>query len=169
MSEKVTPIFSLGNFVMDKLGNVTQYTFFYYYDPENYYASLTREMVNKEIEVVKRNMQSFLDEEKIIINDRLTRAKVVSTDIFLLDITHPVIEFIITFRGKVRKGLNVYENFYEEEVTEYPYEVIWRFPGKILNVKMKGQISMLENFLKIKVNKGVKVGGRERIEFFLTS
>ncbi|QGA53360.1 hypothetical protein GFS03_01565 [Sulfolobus sp. E5-1-F] len=169
MSEKVTPIFGLGNFVMDKVGNVTQYTFFYYYDPENYYASLTREMLDKEMEIVKGNMQNFLDEEKIIINDRSTRAKVVSTDIFLLDITHPVIEFIIVFRGKLRKGVNVYENFYEEEITEYPYEAIWRFPGKILNVKMKGEITILENFLKIKVNKGIKVGGRERIEFLLTS
>ncbi|QPG49487.1 hypothetical protein HFC64_06340 [Saccharolobus solfataricus] len=169
MSENVTPIFGLGNFVMDKLGNVTQYTFFYYYDPENYYVSLPREMLDKEMELVKENMQSFLDEEKIIINDRVTRAKVVSTDIFLLDTTHPVIEFIITFKGTLKEGLNVYENFYEEEITEYPYEAIWRFPGKILNVKMKGQVIILENFLKIKVNKGIKVGGRERIEFFLTS
>ncbi|WP_338603995.1 hypothetical protein V6M85_05480 [Sulfolobus tengchongensis] len=167
MSEKVTPIFGIGNFVMDKLGNVTQYMFFHYYDPENYYASLTKEMLDKEIELVKGNMQNFLDDEEILINERKVKAIVVNTDIFLLDVTHPVIEFIIKFKGKLKRGVNVYENVYEEEITEYPYEAIWRLPGKILNAKIKGQISIFDSFLKIKVNKGIKVGGRERIEFLL--
>lgn len=167
MSEKVTPIFALGNFVMDRLGNVTQYMFFYYYDPDNYYASLNKDLLNNELENIRENMQNFLDEEKIIINNEEVKAKVINTDIFLLDITHPVIEFIILFKGKLRKGINVYENMYEEEITEYPYEAIWRLPGKVVEVNMKGDITVFNNFLKIRVNKGIKVGGKEVIKFAL--
>jgi len=167
MSEKVTPIFALGNFVMDRLGNVTQYMFFYYYDPDNYYASLNKDLLNNELENIKENMQNFLDEEKIIINNEEVKAKVINTDIFLLDITHPVIEFIILFKGKLRKGINVYENMYEEEITEYPYEAIWRLPGKVVKVNMKGDVTVFNNFLKIRVNKGIKVGGKEVIKFAL--
>ncbi len=167
MSEDVTPIYALGNFVMDRSGNVTQYTFFYYYDKNTYYASLSKQILKEELNEIRRNMQRFLDEEQILINGERSLAKVINIDLYLLDFEHPVLEFIILFRGRLKKGVNVYENSYEEEVAEYPYQAIWRLPGKVIHVNMNGKISIFKNFLKIKVDKGTKVGGVEIIKFLL--
>ncbi|MGC9115152.1 MAG: hypothetical protein ACP5HH_04005 [Fervidicoccaceae archaeon] len=78
MSEEVRPIFARAFFNMDPLGSGSQYMVFYYRDPKAYYAGLSRE-------ALRRDMQSFLDEEAISINGRRVEAKVVH-------VSHPVLK-----------------------------------------------------------------------------
>ncbi|MGC8583169.1 MAG: hypothetical protein ACP5KY_08850 [Thermoproteus sp.] len=167
MSEEVRPIFARAFFNMDPLGSVSQYMVFYYRDPKAYYAGLSREALRRELEAVRRNMQSFLDEEAISINGRRVEAKVVHVDIGLIAIDLPYITFLIKFRGELRRGLNVYEDVYEEEVAEYPYEFLWSLPGRVVRAAMAGDVRIHGSLLSVRVPAGTKVGGRESIEFYI--
>lgn len=167
MSEEVKPIFARAFFHMEPSGRVAQYMVFYYDDPRAYYAGLTRRELEREREIVWRNMQAFLDEEEIRINGRRVEAKVVYVDIGLMAINRPYIVFLIEFGGELRRGVNVYEDFYEEEIAEYPYEFLWRLPGRVLRASMAGEARAVGNLLFVRVPAGVKVGGREAIEFYV--
>jgi len=167
MSEKVKPIYASGVFTFSRNGKVTQYTIFYYEDPENYYASLNKSSLDLELKNIKSNLQYFLDQETILINGEKSRARVIWAKLGLIKVDLPFVEFIITFRGRLRRGSNEYVNYYEEEEAEYPYEVTWVMPGRILDIKIHGQVTINKNIVYVKVNRGTKVGGEEKITFFI--
>lgn len=167
MSEEVRPIFARAFFHMDPAGRVSQYMVFYYDDPRGYYAGLSEEELERERETVWSNMQSFLDEEEIRINGRRAEARVLYVDIGLMSLTRPYIVFLIEFGGELKRGLNVYEDIYEEETAEYPYEFLWQLPGRVVRASMAGEVKISGNLLSVKVPAGAKVGGREVIEFYV--
>ena len=167
MSEQVRPIYARAFFSFSSTGNVDEYLVFYYYDPEAYYAGLDAERIRKEEETVKENLQSFLDEERIVINGQTVRAKVLFARIGLLTVNYPFIEFLINFKGRVLAGVNTYENEYEEETAEYPYEAVWVFPGEVVDYQLAGKVEVQGNALFLRVIPGTKTGGREWIKFRL--
>ncbi|CCC82416.1 hypothetical protein [Thermoproteus tenax] len=167
MSEFVKPIYARAFFNMDSTGLVTQFMVFYYSDPKAYYAGLSREELEEELETARENMQAFLDEEVIKINGERVRARVVRVDLGLMTINLAHMTFLIDFKGNLKRGLNVYEDIYEEEVAEYPYEFLWRFPGRIVRATVAGRLTVEGGVLHVKVPAGTKVGGSERVEFLL--
>ncbi|QIW24951.1 hypothetical protein EWF20_12985 [Sulfolobus sp. S-194] len=167
MSENVKPIYARGFFNMNHLGETTQLTIFYYDDDEHYYASLTKEEVKRELSNLKNNMQYFLDQEIIRINGKRVKAKVLFVRLGLLKINIPYIEFIIRFKGNLHKGENVYEDLYKEEIVEYPYEAIWILPGKIVSYSISGKVKTKNNILFLKVKKGTRISGNEKIKFVI--
>lgn len=167
MSERVKPIYAKGFFSMDAQGVVKQYTVFFYADPDHYYAGLSKEELKRELNMLRRNMQQFLDEEVIRINGKRVRARVIHVNVGLMTISTPFIEFLITFRGPLRSGLNTYDDEYEEEVTEYPYDILWWLPGKVVEVRMPGDINVMGNILLARVGSGIRVGGKESISFIV--
>ncbi|MEZ0248127.1 MAG: hypothetical protein ABWJ97_02535 [Thermoproteus sp.] len=167
MSEDVRAVFARAFFNMDPLGSVSQYMVFYYHDPKAYYAGLSKSALRRELEAVRSNMQKFLDEEAISINGRRVEAKVVHIDIGLITINYVYITFLIRFKGELHEGLNVYEDVYEEEVAEYPYEFLWWLPGRVVRAHIAGDVHIEGNILSVKVPAGLKVGGREVIEFYV--
>ncbi|MDT7905329.1 MAG: hypothetical protein RQ863_01810 [Sulfolobales archaeon] len=167
MSEKVRPVYARGFFSFSADGRVNQLVVFYYYDPEAYYVGLSKEELSEEINVLKENMQRFLDDEKIMINGKMVRARVRHVRIGFVSINYPFIEYVIDFKGNLVKGENVYENEYENEITEYPYEAIWVFPGPITSYRLAGKVSVLENLLELEVLPGTETGGLEWIRFKL--
>ncbi|MGC8570625.1 hypothetical protein [Caldivirga sp.] len=167
MSEEVKPIYAKGFFTMDLSGTVRQYTVFYYTDPKFYYANLSEDEYRRELSLLRRNMQQFLDEEVIRINGVRVHAKVVYVNVGLLTVNLPFIEFLITFKGSLRSGVNNYEDEYEEEVTEYPYDILWWLPGNVVEVSMAGEVNVKGNVLTVKVSEGTRVGGKESITFIV--
>ena len=166
MSE-VKPIYARGFFNMNSLGETNQLVIFYYYDKDEYYASLNKDEVRDEIRRLKENMQYYLDQEIIKINGKRVRAKVLFARLGLLSIKYPYVEFLIRFKGTLKKGINEYEDIYEEEIAEYPYEALWVLPGKVTEYKISGEVKVKENVLFLKVKKGVKVGKIEKIKFII--
>lgn len=82
----------------------------------------------------------------------------------------PYINFIVVFKGDFIKGLNVYENIYEPEVSEYDYTVLWIFHSgiQVVDVDFGMPYERLgNNVMLLKVKKGVKTSGYERISFFV--
>jgi len=166
MSE-VKPIYARGFFNMNSFGEINQLIVFYYYDKDEYYASLEKEEVRNEVRKLKENMQYYLDQEVIKINGKRVRAKVLFVRLGLLSIKYPYVEFLIRFKGSLKKGINEYEDIYEEEVAEYPYEALWILPGKVIDYKIAGNVKVKGNILFLKVKKGIKVGGTEKIRFVI--
>jgi len=166
MSE-VKPIYARGFFNMNSFGETNQLTVFYYYDKDGYYPSLKKNEVKDEIRKLKENMQYYLNQEVIKINGEKVRAKVLFVRLGLLSIKYPYVEFLIRFKGVLKKGINEYEDIYEEEVTEYPYEALWVLPGKVTDYKISGNVKVRNNILFLKVKKGIKVGGIEKIRFVI--
>ncbi|BFH72562.1 hypothetical protein SJAV_05060 [Sulfurisphaera javensis] len=167
MSENIKPIYARGFFNMNNLGETNQLVIFYYYDKDSYYASLKKDEIKNELNKLKDNMQYYLDREIIKVNGKRVKAKVLFTRLGLLDVTHPYVEFIIRFYGELNQGENLYEDIYEEEIAEYPYEAIWVLPGKIISYSLSGRVKIKNNILFVKVKKGTKIKGNEKIVFFI--
>ncbi|OYT38941.1 MAG: hypothetical protein B6U89_04965 [Desulfurococcales archaeon ex4484_58] len=168
------PIYGFGFFYMHRSGLVDQIIIFEYWDPDHYYEEVIRneDKLRGEIEKLFSNMQYYLDQEKVLINGIDADPRVVSVDIGLKG--KPEIAYIvfhIVFKGELKRGVNVYENIYEEEIAEYEYVVYWFFPEnvKVLRAEV-GVPYYIENdgrTLFFKVKPGTRVGGREAIYFQL--
>jgi hypothetical protein len=172
MVREPLPIHAEGFFVMNIDGTVNQVTIFEYLDEDGYYRKLIkdREALLKELGVVMENMQTFLDEEVIKINGERVRARVLDVTLgFRGSLDRPYLEFYIQFRGTLKSGINKYEDFYEEEVAEYDYEINWIFPSnfKVLDYDFAGEGYVLGsgNILRLIVKRGLKVGNYESITF----
>jgi len=172
-NENIIPIYAEGIHIMDNQGNVNLVLIFEYLDEDLYYAKLVRKGgkdLLEEMKMLMENMQKFLDEEIIEINGKKSRPIVQDVHIgFRGDLKRPYIEFYITFSGPIKKGLNRYDNWYEEEIAEYDYEILWVFPQNFrirdYYIVGEGKIIGVGNILVVHVKKGMKVGKHEWIEF----
>ncbi|MCC6022622.1 MAG: hypothetical protein LM560_05865 [Desulfurococcaceae archaeon] len=174
MNDTVRPIYAQGTFIVCSDGNVTQEIIFDYLDKELYYWNLLsrEEEFEKELDRLSLNMQSFLDEEVVRINGKRVFPKVVDVDIgFRGSEDRPYITFYIMFRGDLRRGVNVYEDTYEPEVSEYDYTVTWVFTGglTVLRAYLGVNYDILADgkLLIFSVPKGFTTPGYEKIEFKL--
>lgn len=171
MSEPI-PIYAEGLFFMHQNGFVDQIVVFDYWDPGRYYWKLLKreKMLMEEIQRLMLNMQYYLDREKVLINGEEAPPRVVDVDIGVRGKPElAYIVFHIVFQGNLRKGINVYENIYEEEEAEYEYIVYWFFPQNTRIVKAEVgvpyEVRGEGRTLFFKVKPGMRVGGREAIYF----
>ncbi len=170
--EEVLPIHGQGFFTVDRNGLVYQVVVFDYYDPNEYYASLVHRPIDyrREMERLYASMQALLDSEKVVVNGERVYPEVYSVSFeHRGDPSLVYITFIIMFQAPIRRGENVYENWYEEEEAEYDYEVYWVFPpGSLVEeVTTRTEYEVLgdDNIVLMWARKGDKVGGYERIKF----
>lgn len=168
----IKPVYAQGTFIVCSNGVITQEVVFDYLDQELYYWNLlsNEEKFNEEVEVLATNMQSFLDKEEVKVNGRRVHPKVIGVDLGFRGFPdRPHITFYISFKGELRKGINYYEDFYEPEVVEYDYSVIWIFTGnlKVLRANVGVNYDILSDgrILMFSVSKGFLTPGYERIEF----
>ena len=170
-SKEIRPIHGQGFFIVSRNGLITQIVRFDYYDPTKYYTQLYHRPLDYQNEIAKfqANMQQSLDEERVYINGKRVYPKVQ-----LVNIEHngfddnPYITFIIQFRGKFAKGLNTYENYYEDTITEYDYEVYWVFPERfeVVEVVSSSDYDVIDRrIVYLWSRRGDKIKGYERIVF----
>ncbi len=174
-SRQVEPIYAQGFFFVG-IGYIAYYLVFDYHDPLGYYDAVLRDekLFEQEIGKLWANMQSFLDEEEVVVNGVRVRPRVVLIDIgFRGSRKRPFIIFGIRFRAPIKPGLNVYENRYEPEVAEYDYVAYWIFPPgtRVLEVDMgrggEDWDVVGKNIVAIYGRKGRRTGGYEKIVFEL--
>ncbi len=166
------PLYAQGFFHLRRNGFVDQTVVFDYYDPDHYYAKLLRDRdrLSREIRMLMNNMQYYLDQERVLINGEDTYPRVVHVEIGVRgrpDISYIV--FLIVFKGELVKGINTYENIYEEEEVDYDYTVYWVFPESIrvieADVGVPYRIYSDGRILFFKVPHGTRIGGYEKIVF----
>ncbi len=166
------PIYAHGIFNVCRVGGVYQTIIFRYIDENSYYWSLIEsgsEKIIEEEKILAENMQGFLDEEEVYINDRKVKPTVASVVIDSAGPRDASFTFLIRFKAPLRPGLNSYVNMYEEEEAEYDYTVTWFFPigSRVVKaeVGVPYEVRGEGNILVFKVKKGARVGGREAIYF----
>lgn len=169
---KITPKYAQGLFFMHESGLVDQIIIFDYHDRDRSYWNMLRDRtkLSEEIELLSSNMQLFLNEEEVYINGARTYPRVVSVDIgFRGEPESPYVVFHIVFHGELRRGLNVYENKYEEEIAEYDYHVSWILPhgAKVIRAgfRVPHIVDCDGRVIHFKVMKGCRIGGAEYIIF----
>ncbi|MEM1982231.1 MAG: hypothetical protein QW596_04705 [Sulfolobales archaeon] len=174
MIESIRPIYGQGTFVVCENGDVLQEVIFDYVDEELYYWRLmdSEEELNKELDKVVSNMQSFIDKEVVKINGKRVFPRVIGVDLGFRGFENrPYITFYITFKGSLRKGMNVYEDTYKPDSVEYDYTVTWIFTGnlKVLKAYLGVGYDVLADgrILTFSISKGFITPGYERIEFTL--
>ena len=170
---EIEPLHAHCFFSVSKKGEFHQYLVYDYYDEEGCYAELLHKPreYRREMAKLAQNMQEELDKEIVKVNGERVYPRVMA-----IAMEHrgsrqlPYIAWIIKFKGKLKKGINIFENLSEEEIAQYDYEVVWCFPlrTKIINVEVKGECEVLNGpTIMIWARKGMKVGGLERIVFKL--
>ncbi len=170
---ELVPLYAQGFFHVCLRGGVGEYIIFRYHDKSGYYHRLLwdiPELLEEERQLLKNNMQSLLDEEEVYFNEKRTRPVVLDVNIEAPRENEAVLSFLITFRAILRKGVNTYLNIYEETVADYDYSVTWVFPqgARVRKAELGVPVRISDDrILSFYVRKGLKVGGKESIEFEL--
>ncbi|MEB3786701.1 MAG: hypothetical protein GSR75_01165 [Desulfurococcales archaeon] len=165
------PLYSQGFFTIIPTGEIIQVVDFRYYEKTGYYERILRnkQLLRREKELLRKGMENILGEEKIIINGKNVSWRVLDPNIILHDTNHPEIVFHVAIEFEARPGRNVYEEYYEKTVVEYPYTAFWILPGcmKLLDVEASGEIRVTNEgrLLVISVKKGETVDGYEGLIF----
>ncbi|MCX8180805.1 MAG: hypothetical protein N3E41_05480 [Thermofilaceae archaeon] len=173
-NELIEPVHAYGLFTVSESLEVHELLIFEYLDYDEYYDKLSRDLdkLNQELGKMIINMQKYLDLEELVINGERVKPRVIGANLgFRGTPEEPYLAFFVYFRGRPRKGLNYYENLYEGEVAEYPYEAFWVFPpgAKIEEVECSGSAEFVgDNILVIRVEEGERIAGYEKIIFKLT-
>lgn len=165
------PVFAHGLFNVSP-GLITNHVLYIYEDTELEFKHIfsSRKRVMAEAERLRKNMQAYLDSEKILINGDEVRAEVVHVAFGYEGVQgRAFIEYIIEVPFKPRPGINEYIDEYGEEVAEYSYRVVWLFPrcGRVLEADLGVSSKVFARKIVLNVRKGQRLPGRERIVFFL--
>ncbi len=138
---------------------------YYYYDVQEDPDEISykrymenEENYNKEIGIYWENLQTFLDEEENIINDKEVQLDVVHTNIMFLDDVHPMVQWIVEFKGNLLNGENKYENIIEREILKYPIHSLYFFSSEF---KVKKVQTSLEFFIHPN-KRGIEYFGQEK-------
>lgn len=170
---KVEPIHAHSFFTISLGGAFSQILTFDYLDREHYYYKIleNEEAYRGELGNLLASMNKILEEEEIRVNGESVKAEALTVNLDFRGAAElPTLVFYIEFSGKLRKGINSYECWYEEGVAEYDYEIYWFFPKrfKIIEVDFSGEYEVLAGrLLVIWVRRGERYRGYERIVFKL--
>lgn len=172
MQAKLIPISGVAYFIVSENGNITEILDFSYLNEDLKYKKIMHDQLEFEDEVKTawKNMQAFLDAEKIIINNKQVKSKVTFVDIIYRGLEEiPHILFFIDFGGPLKKGINTIETYTEKEKLEYDIEVFWKYPEntKIIEVETPMNYEIKKNFIILWSRKGDIIGGYEKIVFQL--
>ncbi|MEM3141960.1 MAG: hypothetical protein QW656_01920 [Zestosphaera sp.] len=169
----MTSIYAYGYFIVSLTGDFHQIMIYEYIDTEEEFARALKTRLEEELEAMKNNMQSFLNEEIVKVNGVITKPRVILVNAgFRGSLKRPFIEFLIHFRGDLIEGLNTYENIYESEITTYDYSVVWIFPqnSEVVEADVGVEYEVKpKNVLRFSVKRGFRIPGYEKIVFRLVS
>lgn len=171
--DEVVPTSASCYFSVSRTGEFHQFLIYDYYDPKGYYAKLLNKprRCREELRKLCASMQYFLDQEEVRVNGARVHPKVVTAYLSHRGfIDSPYVAWIVTFKGRLKRGLNVFENTTEREVAEYDFEILWQFPdrSRIVKVEISTESQVIaKRALYVWARRGDVVGGYERIEFVL--
>jgi hypothetical protein len=172
LSEMVEPLHADSFFSISGTGEIHERLSYEYADPEGYYRRVIRDenLLKKEVDKLARNMQHFLDLERVEINEERVKSRVDYCDIFLKGPSEVVsVLYLIDFAGRFKEDTNKIETWLEEETAPYDFEILWRFPvgTRILNVETTLDFDIYDDIITLWAMEGDDVGGYERMEFEL--
>jgi hypothetical protein len=136
----------------------------------NYYKYI--QQINNyqhEKQIYWKNLQSFLDEERNLINNQEVHLDIIDVSIHFRDTQHIYVQWIIEFNGTFHRGLNSYENYIEPEILEYPISSTYIFesPLKVAQVSTELSYEIVNHgqIVRYEGKTGQKLGNHEKIQF----
>lgn len=150
--------------------SVHQTIMFYYNDPtEIYYSFIKADIKDQLLDEIAENMQSFINEDQLIINHEHIPLQIVSIDLKFNKKrrAEPIIIFKVVneLMFNLLHGLNIIEMDSEVTVLDYPVESIWRFPGKVLNIESPLRHKITGYNVIFTANQSETIGGFEKYLF----
>ncbi len=172
LDENLLPIHGNAIYHVNPFGVITETIYFDFFDPDEYYSSLTHNLKahQEEISILWRNMQYFLDHELIFINNsRCTQDVVYVNYDHHGDSVSPYIYFVIHICGPPFQSHNIVLSDICIDQAEYDFEIVWAFPpgAQINGVSTQLEHETIGPILNLWGRKGDQVGGQESIEFDL--
>lgn len=117
-----------------------------------------------ELELIKFNLQEFLDQDDLLINSHKTRMTVKNCTLTYLSDNYQALELnfqIISEPYKILEGKNKIELVAEKEIAPYPINSTWIFPGRVIQSISSMTTKILDNEVHLKAEKDKQVGGHE--------
>lgn len=171
------PIYAKAKFVVYP-ERVLENLSYFYHDPSRVYHGLLEwGVLNGELELIKNNMQLFLDQDVFMVNGLEKRLIVEDARLSFLggDFERSCLHFTIYAKVEFFQGENRLEMISEEEPAPYDFEIVWDFSplegSKIVEVKSKlsCRIDRGKSKIFMKAFKGKLCGGHEVIKVLLVS
>ncbi len=174
ISELVEPVHAQSFFSVSATGEIHEKLSYEYIDPEGYYRNLIQDdnSLAEEIRKLSTNMQYFLDQERVELNNEHVRSFVNFADIFLKGASEVVeVMFLIDFAGRLKIGKNRIETWLEAEIAPYDFEIVWRYPvgSKVLEINSLLEYEIYDDLVVLWAYEGENVGGYEIMEFEIPS
>ncbi|MFW9778662.1 MAG: hypothetical protein ACFFE8_07380 [Candidatus Heimdallarchaeota archaeon] len=169
------PIFA-ESFFQIRPRRIFQALFFYYHDPtQNYFYLKETGALGGEIEVIHQNLQAFIDEDTLWINDRKTRMLISQVQLEFRKNRRilPYLNFKIQSEpfGLHDGKINEIRLYAKPEDLAYPAISCWQTTIGLIDRVISSsfhQLSMDKTRVTFYMSKGDIVGGDERIFIDLT-
>ncbi|MHA1993104.1 MAG: hypothetical protein ACW97Z_01020 [Candidatus Hodarchaeales archaeon] len=156
--------FSLGN------NSITQNMYFYYYDISKIYFNLIKtSAIRGELDSIQTNLQRYIDEDTLHINNNLIRMVIKSTDVFFRDNDplFPILSFQVSSTPFLLNTNALNEVHLYAKPEKIPYSAIscWNTCGSIQKVESNSFFSINDEQTNITffLTKNEIIGGHERI------
>jgi hypothetical protein len=173
-TDLVEPVHADSFFSVASNGEIHERLSYEYFDMTHYYSKVLRDegLLADEVEKLARNLQYYLDKERVEINRERVESRVAYCDIFLKGNTDVVaVVYLIDFAGRFHRGLNDIETWLEEETAPYDFEILWRFPvgTKVTELETTLDYEVYGDIVSLWALEGDEVGGYEKMSFILPS
>ena len=163
------PIFAETFFSLGSSG-ISQSMYFYYYDISKIYFNLKKTgAIRGELDSIQANLQRYIDEDTLHINDNLIRMVIKSTDLFFRgnDPLFPILSFQVASSpySLVTNSLNEVHLYAKPEKIPYSAFSCWNTCGQIQNVESTSffRISNNQENVTFFLAKDEIIGDHERI------
>lgn len=163
------PIFAETFFSLRK-SRITQSMYFYYYDISKIYYNLKKtSAVRGELDSIQTNLQRFIDEDTLHINNNLIKMVINSTDVLFHgnDPLFPVLVFQVSSTPYLLSTTSLNEIHLYAKPEKIPYSAIscWKTNGNISKVESNSFFRINDNNhnLTFFLMKNEIIGDHERI------
>ncbi|MHA2288034.1 MAG: hypothetical protein ACXABG_04525 [Promethearchaeota archaeon] len=163
------PIFAETFFSLGK-NRITQSMYFHYYDISKIYFNLMKtSAIRGELDSIQTNLQRFIDEDTLHINDNLIRMVVNSTEVFFQDNDplFPILSFQVSSTPFLLNTNSLNEVHLYAKPEKVPYSAIscWNTCGNILKVESNSFFSISDKRRNVTffLTKNEIIGDHERI------
>ncbi|OLS18958.1 MAG: hypothetical protein HeimC3_47740 [Candidatus Heimdallarchaeota archaeon LC_3] len=153
--------------------NLNQIINFYYFDPDQIYNKIKRDLdvkgENEEFSKIIDNMQKYLDEDKVFINQEELFLDIVDGYISYPDtesLEYPLLTFEVSSSSyKLFNGRNIIELAGYDQKSPYLITANWNLPGVVLKVQSQTSHKIIGNKINFQAKKDEIISGYELIEF----
>lgn len=171
MTEK--PLKALSELTVNDLA-LHQIINFFYFDPNLIYKRIEENLIqfneDEKFNEIIENMQSFLDEDKVIINSKEIFLNI--TDAYISFNKDETFEFpqiifeVHSTKLSLIQGVNTIELLGDKQKVTYPISIQWNLPGSVLSVQSNTDHKLAGSHIYFFIETGQMIGGYEKITFF---